>query len=75
MAATLDPAVAGFADAVLALERILADSRAQWDDHARRAFDMRHAVLILGDAKQSLAELRQLGDDLTAAMRVLASSG
>lgn len=41
---------------------------------ARRAFDQRHAVLIVGDAKQALAELQQLAVELTAAVRLLASS-
>ncbi len=75
MATTLDPAAAAFADAVRTLERNLADTRAQWDDPARRAFDQRHAVLIVGDAKQALAELQQLAAELTAAVRLLASSG
>ena len=75
MATTLDPTVAAFADAVRALERTLADSRAQWDDPARRAFDQRHAAVILGDAKQIFAELQQLAVELDAAIRRLASSG
>jgi hypothetical protein len=74
MATTLDPAVAAFADAVRALERSLADARAQWDDLARRAFDQRHAVVILDDAKRTLAELQQLAAALSAAVRLLASS-
>ena len=75
MATTLDSAAVAFADAVRSLERTLADTRAQWDDPARRAFDQRHAVVILGDAKQALAELQQLAAELTAAVRLLASSG
>jgi hypothetical protein len=75
MATTLDPAAGSFADAVRALERTLADARAQWDDPARRAFDQRHAVLIVGDAKQTLAELQRLAAELAAAVRLLASSG
>ena len=75
MVTTLDPAAAAFADAVRALERTLADTRAQWDDPARRAFDQRHAVVILSDAKQTLGELQQLTAELTAAVRLLASSG
>jgi hypothetical protein len=57
MATTLDPTAAASADAVRALERALADTRTQWDDPARRTFDQRHAVVILGDAKQTLADL------------------
>lgn len=74
MATTLDPAAAALAEAVRALERILADTRAQWNDPARRTFDQRHAVQILGDAKQTLAELQQVAAQLTAAVRLLASS-
>jgi hypothetical protein len=75
MGATLDPAAAAFADAVRALERTLSDTRAQWDDVGRRTFDQRHALVIIGDAKQSLAELQQLAGELSAAVRLLASSG
>lgn len=53
------------------LERTLADSRAHWNDPTRLTFDQRFAVVILGDAKQTLAELQQLA----AAVRLLASSG
>lgn len=74
MAATLDPAVAAFAAAVRALERALGDSRAQWNDVARAAFDERHALVILGDARQTTAELERLAGELTAAVRLLASS-
>lgn len=74
MAATLDPAPAMLAGAVRALERTLNDTRAQWDDVGRRAFDQRHAVVILGDAKQTLAELQQLAGELAAAVRLLAAS-
>jgi hypothetical protein len=75
MATTLDPATAAFADAVRVLERTLVDTRGQWDDTARHAFDQRHAVVILGDAKQTLAELQHLAAELTGAIRLLASSG
>jgi hypothetical protein len=71
MASPLDPAATGLADAVRTLERGLADTRGQWDDLARRAFDQRHAVPIVGDAKQTLAELRQLAAELSAALRLL----
>lgn len=74
MATTLDPATAAFADALRTLERALAGTRGQWDDQARRTFDQRHAAVILGDARQTLAELRQLAAELTAAVRSLASS-
>lgn len=74
MATTLDPATAAFADAMRLLERTLEETRVQWDDPARRAFDQRHALVILGDARQTLAELRQLTAELTAAVRLLASS-
>lgn len=75
MATTLDPPAAGLADAVRALERALGDTRAQWDDAGRRAFDQQHALVIIGDARQSLTELAQLAAELTAAVRLLASSG
>jgi predicted amino acid-binding ACT domain protein len=75
MAATLDPSAAALADAVRALERTLDDTRAQWNDVGRRAFDQRHALVILGDAKQTVAELQQLSGELTAAVRLLAGSG
>jgi hypothetical protein len=74
MVTTLDPAAAEFADAIRTLERGLSDTRAQWDDPARRSFDQRHALVILGDAKRTLAELHQLAAELTAAVRLLASS-
>ena len=74
MPVTLDPTVAALADAVRALERTLAEARAGWDDSARRAFDSRHALPILGDAGQSLTELRQLAADLTAVTRLLDTS-
>lgn len=75
MTASLDPAVTALADAVRVLERTLAETRAGWDDSARRGFDSRHAVVVVGDARQSLAELRQLATDLSAAIRLLDSSG
>ncbi|HSZ43284.1 MAG TPA: hypothetical protein VK817_25250 [Trebonia sp.] len=73
MASALDLAATGLADAVRTLERGLADTRGQWDDPARRAFDQQHAVPILGDAKQTLTELRQLAAELAAVTRLLAS--
>jgi ABC-type transporter Mla subunit MlaD len=75
MATTLDPAAAAFGEAVRDLERTLDGTRAQWDDPARRSFDQRHAVAILGDARQTLAELQRLAAELTAAVRQLANSG
>ncbi len=74
MAAALDPAVTALADAVRALERTLGETRAGWDDSARRAFDSRHALVVVGDAMQSLAELRRLATDVTAAIRLLDNS-
>jgi hypothetical protein len=73
MASPLDLAATGLADAVRTLERGLADTRGQWDDPARHAFDQRHAVPILGDAKQTLTELQRLATELTAVIRLLAS--
>lgn len=75
MAPALDPAVTALADAVRVLEETLADTRGQWNDAARRAFDQQHLTPVLGDAKQTLAELRQLAAELAAATRLLASSG
>lgn len=75
MAANLDLAAAALAEAVTTMERTLAGTRGEWDDAARRAFDQQHAIQILGDAKQMLAELRQLAADLGAAMRLLSDSG
>ncbi len=74
MTITLDPAAAAFADALQILERTLTDTRAQWNDPARRAFDQRHAFAIVGDAKQTNIELNQLAADLTAAIRLLTNS-
>ena len=74
MKVTLDPEVSALADAVRALERTLAETRAGWDDSARRTFDSQHALVVLGDAGQSLAELRQLAAELTAANRLLNTS-
>jgi hypothetical protein len=74
MTASLDPAVTALADAVRVLERTLAETRAGWDDSARRGFDSQHALVVVGDARQSLAELRQLATDLTVAIRLLDSS-
>lgn len=75
MATTLEPPAAAFADAVRTLERTLADTHAQWNDPARRAFDQRHAFVILGDATQTRVELQQLAAELTVALRLLSSSG
>lgn len=74
MTATLDLAVTALADAVRALEQALDSTRAQWNDQARRAFDERHALVILGDARQTVAELQQLAAELSAAVRLLAGS-
>jgi hypothetical protein len=74
MATTLEPSASAFFDAVQALERTLAASRAQWNDSARRAFDERHTFVILDDAAQTRIELQQLAAELTAAARLLASS-
>jgi hypothetical protein len=71
MKITLDLEVNALADALHALERTLAQTRAWWDDSARRAFDSQHALVVLGDAGQSLAELRQLAAEVTAATRLL----
>jgi hypothetical protein len=71
MHVTLDPTAAAFADAVRTLERTLAATRAGWDDSTRRGFDSQHAAAILGDAKQSLAELSRLAAELAAAARLL----
>ena len=44
MPTTLDPTAAALADAVRALEQTLADTRAGWDDSARRTFDSQPAT-------------------------------
>lgn len=74
MPATLDPTATALADAVRALEQTLADTRAGWDDSARRTFDSQHALPVLGDAKQSLTGLQHLAAELTAAARLLDTS-
>lgn len=74
MKVSLDPQADALADAVRALERTLAQTRAGWDDAARRAFDSRHALVVLGDAGQSLTELRRLATELAAATRLLDTS-
>jgi hypothetical protein len=74
MTGSLDPEATAYAEAVRTLERALADTRAQWDDTARDAFDRQHTVPLLADAKKAQAELIQLAQELSAAARLLASS-
>lgn len=74
MTGSLDPAAAAFTEAVRALERSLADARAQWDDTARRAFDRQHAEPVLADARKAMTEISQLARELNAAVRLLADS-
>ena len=74
MVTTLEPSASAFSDAVRALDRTFTATRAQWNDSARHTFDQRHTFVILGDAGQTRVELQELAAELTAAVRLLASS-
>ena len=69
----LDPHASALNDALRALERSLNDSRAQWDDQARHAFDRRVADPVVTEGRQVAKQLTQLAQNLAAAARVLES--
>jgi hypothetical protein len=75
MSSPLDFIPDALADTTRSLERTLAETRAQWDDTARQAFDRRHADPILADARKATRTLSLLAQELSSAMRLLDSSG
>ena len=58
-------------EALKALERTRAESRAQWDDDARRMFDRRYGELIVAEGKKACAELERLAWELATSVRAL----
>lgn len=72
---SLDPAAAGYADALRAVERALDDTRGAWDDSARKNFDSRYADRVVADAKKTSNDLKRLAQELAAAAHLLDSSG
>ncbi len=74
MTGSLDPPAIAYADALGTLERSLAQTRPQWDDSARLAFDRQHAEPLLADARRTATALSQLAQELNAAARLLANS-
>lgn len=74
MTGPLDIEADSYTAAVRALERSLSESRAQWDDAARRDFDLQHAEPLLNDAARTAAELSELARELKAATRQLQDS-
>ncbi len=71
MTPSLAPAAAALGDALRALDRTLSDSRAQWDDAARNAFDRRFAESIRSEGSKTATELQRLAQELAAAARAL----
>jgi len=71
MTASLEPAAATLADALRALERCLQESRGQWNDQARQAFDRRYCDRIAADGRRTVVELKGLAKDLAAALGLL----
>ncbi len=75
MTASLDGPTTALGEALRAFERALSDSRGQWDDSARHAFDRRYADRILFDGKQACNEMQRLQQELASAAKMLDSLG
>jgi hypothetical protein len=71
MTASLDHNLNAFGEALRGLERTLSESRGQWDDRARQAFDRRYGNMIVSEGRRAGAELQQLAQQLAAAVRLL----
>jgi len=71
MSLSLRPASSALEDALRSLERTLEESRTQWNDSARGAFDRRHAVPIVSGGRQTQMKLQDLARDFDAALRLL----
>jgi hypothetical protein len=75
MSPSLEPHAMMFSDAVRALQHVLEDSREQWNDAARLAFDRRYAERIMTECKKAEEQLKRLAADLTAAVKALDNIG
>lgn len=75
MNASIDNHAAAYCEALRALQRVLEESRSQWNDTARQAFDRRHVDRIVKDGKRTESDLIRLAADLTAAVRASDSVG
>jgi hypothetical protein len=71
MSASLSTAAAAYSAALLALRRSLDETRAQWNDATRRAFDQRHADPILMAGKKTETQLKGLAAELAGAIQEL----
>lgn len=74
MNASLSACAAAYSRALRALRRSLEETRAQWDDAARRAFDQRHGNSIVTAGAKTEAQLKTLAAELASAIRELDSA-
>jgi len=72
---SLSPAAATMTEALRALERVLADSRAQWNDSARHTFDRRFANSIETCGAKTERQLHHLAQELANTVRTLDTLG
>ena len=68
---SLEPQARAAQESVRSLERALTDSRSQWDDATRRAFDQRHAESVVASGRKAADELALLARELAAALASL----
>jgi len=71
MKTPLDPRASAADDAHRTLERALADSRTQWNDSVRNAFDQHYAEPITSAARIIASKLADLSMELAAALQEL----
>ena len=71
MVPSLQPQATGAQESVRALERALAESRAQWNDATRLAFDRSHADVAVASGRKVARELADLSEELAAALSAL----
>jgi hypothetical protein len=73
MIPSLEPAASRYGDAFRELQRVLGETREQWDDAARHVFDGRYSDRIVTDARKTRLEMERLAQQLQAAARTLGS--
>lgn len=71
MAQSLQAAASTASDARAALERAFGDSRSQWNDSTRQAFDRNHGETIAASARKVAEELTSLSSELAAMLATL----
>ena len=74
MSASASALAAAYSDALRGLRRALDETRAQWDDAARRAFDQRYGSSILAAGAKTEARLRTLAAELAIAVKEIDST-